>query len=181
VNCGLTLGDSDFGGRAVLRAAALVQNVGRFRRRKAYHKESYRMIRNVAPPVGWSERDLEIAALVARFHRGALPHVDRKDLGTYPLPMRESIIFLAAILRLANAFACKTCKGIRHLEVENRSGMIVVRPAGLTEIEPLGSKLSVAVRLLESTCGHRVRILAHGQPIMTTPQLVRRDVASDAA
>ena len=39
-----------------------------------HQKKSYRMIRGLARPLGWSARELELAAVVARYHRGALPH-----------------------------------------------------------------------------------------------------------
>ncbi len=75
-NCGLIGKDSQIEERFILHAAALLQEAGRFTKTKAYHKESYRMIRKLDPPPGWSKRDLEFAALVARFHRRALPYPD---------------------------------------------------------------------------------------------------------
>jgi CHAD domain-containing protein len=179
-NCGLVGHDSNIEERFVLHAAALLQDVGLFRKNKAYHKESYRMIRRATPPVGWSKRDLELVALVARFHRRALPHPRRKILETYQLPLRESLVLLAAMLRLANAFAAKPYRGVRRLEVENCSGVIIVRAEGYIETEPLASKLSVARHLMEFACHHPVHILAPGAPIMA-PRLVQQATHSDAA
>jgi exopolyphosphatase/guanosine-5'-triphosphate,3'-diphosphate pyrophosphatase len=180
-NCGQTRHDSEIEERFILHAAALLQEVGLFRKsKKAYHKESYRMIRGTTPPVGWSKSDLALVALVARFHRRALPHLHRKILETYQLPLRQSLVLLAAILRLANAFATKPYRGVRRLEVENCSGVIIVRAEGYIETEPLASKLSVARGLMESACNHPVHILAPGAPIMA-PRLVQQATRSDAA
>ncbi len=79
-NCGLIARDANIGERSILQAAALLQEVGHSKKGKAHHKHSYRMIRNIAAPPGWSKRDLEIAALIARFHRRALPRPDHKIL-----------------------------------------------------------------------------------------------------
>jgi hypothetical protein len=179
-NCGLVGHDSDIEERFVLHAAALLQDVGLFRKSKAYHKESYRMIRRTTPPVGWSKRDLELVALVARFHRRALPHLHRKVLKTYQLPLRQSLVLLAAMLRLANAFGAKPYRSVRRLEVENCSGVIVVRAEGYVETELLASKLSVARHLMEFACHHPVHILGPGARIMA-PRLVQQVTHSDAA
>jgi CHAD domain-containing protein len=179
-NCGLVGHDSDIEERFILHAAALLQDVGLFKKSKAHHKESYRMIRRTTPPVGWSKRDLDLVAFVARFHRRALPDLHRKILQTYQLPLRKSLVLLAAMLRLANAFVAKPYRGVRRLEVENCSGVIIVRAEGYVEAEPLTSKLSVATRLMEFACHHPVHILAPGARMMA-PRIVQPVTHSDAA
>ena len=145
-NCGLIARGSDVEERSILHAAALLQEVGHFKKGKAHHKESYRMIRRITPPAGWTKRDLELVALIARFHRRALPRPDHKILRTYDFPLRQSVILLAAILRFANAFHVKDYRGVRRLEVEDCAGVIVVRAEGLPDRDPLGSKLAAARR-----------------------------------
>ncbi len=54
-NCGLIGKDSPIEERFILHAAALLQEAGRFKKGKAYHKESYRMIRKISPPPGLDE------------------------------------------------------------------------------------------------------------------------------
>ena len=179
-NCGLTGRDSDIEERSILHAAALLQEVGHSKKGKAHHKESYRMIRKVVPPAGWTKRDLEIVALIARFHRRALPRPDHKILKKYEFPMRQSVILLASILRFANAFHAKQYRGVRRLDVEECAGVIVVRPEGFPDRDPLGPKLSAAKRLLEFACHRSVHILAPGTRMMS-PRIVRPATRSDAA
>jgi CHAD domain-containing protein len=93
--------DSDW--RAVLQAAASMHDVGKARGGEKHWKSSYRMIRELAPPLGWSAREVEIAAVVARYHRGALPHIRAKALQSLELPERHVAMELAGILRLANS------------------------------------------------------------------------------
>jgi CHAD domain-containing protein len=179
-SCGLAGRDSDIEERSILHAAALLQEVGHFKKGKAHHKESYRMIRRIAPPAGWTKRDLELVALIARFHRRALPRPDHKVLRTYEFPLRQSVILLAAILRFANAFHAKPYRPVRSLEVEDCEGVIVVRAEGFPDRDPLGPKLSAARRLVEFACQRPVHILAPGSRMMA-PRILRPATRSDAA
>jgi exopolyphosphatase/pppGpp-phosphohydrolase len=179
-NCGLIGKDSPIEERFILHAAALLQEAGRFKKGKAYHKESYRMIRKISPPPGWAKRDLEFAALVARFHRRALPYPDHEKLRVYELPLRQSLIRLAAILRMANAFQTKPYRALRRLHVENGPGFLVIRAEGFRDRDPINSKLSVARRFLEFVFQRSVHILAPGTRMMV-PRIVRPARRSDAA
>jgi CHAD domain-containing protein len=179
-NCGLVGKDSQIEERFLLHAAALFQEVGRFKKGKAYHKESYRMVRKVLPPPGWTKRDLELAALIARFHRRALPYPDHEKLRVYELPLRQSLIRLAAILRLADAFQAKPTRAVRRLQVENGPGFLVIRAEGFRDRDPLSSKLSVARRFFEFACQRSVHILAPATRMMV-PRIVQPATRSDAA
>ncbi len=59
--------------RSSLLAAALLHDVGKSKGDKGHHKTSFDMIRTYGNPLGWKPADLQRAAIVARFHRGALP------------------------------------------------------------------------------------------------------------
>ncbi|HEX3371028.1 MAG TPA: CHAD domain-containing protein [Candidatus Acidoferrales bacterium] len=179
-NCGLTGKDPEIEERFILQAAALLQETGKFRGGKAYHKESYRMIRKISPPPGWSKTDLEHVALVSRFHRRALPYPDHAKLRVYELPLRQSLIRLAAILRMANAFHAKRFKAIRRLHVENGPGFLVIRADGFHEQDANDPKISSARRFLEFVFQGPVHILAPGTRIMM-PKIVRTSARSDAA
>ena len=180
VNGGLIGKESPVEERFVLHAAALLQEAGRFKKAKAYHKESYRMIRKISPPPGWTKRDLEYAALVARFHRRALPYPDHERLRVYELPLRQSLIRLAAILRLADAFLAKPYRAIRRLQVENAPGFLVIRAEGFRDRDPINPRLSAARRFLEFVFQRSVHILAPGTRMMA-PRIVHPAKRSDAA
>jgi CHAD domain-containing protein len=179
-NCGLIGRNSTFEERLILRAAGLLQEVGRFKKGKSCHKESYRMIRRATPPVGWSKKDLELVATLARFHRGALPHPTHKVLKACPPSLLQDLVFLAAMLRLANALAAKPYRTVCRLEVENCAGVIVVRAEGYSESQPLSSKLSVAKHLLEFACQRPVNIIAPSVRI-PAPRVLRQASHSDGA
>ena len=179
-NCGLMGKDPQMEERFILQAAALLQETGKFKKSKAYHKESYRMIRKISPPPGWSKSDLELVALVARFHRRALPYPNHAKLRVYELPLRQSLIRLAAILRMANAFHAKRFKTIRRLHVENGPGYLVLRAEGFQDRDAIDSKVSAARRFLEFVFQGSVHILAPGTRMMV-PRSIRTATRSDAA
>src|ERR1017187_4728457 len=86
--------------RAVLQAAALMHDVGKAKGAENHQKSSYRMIRGLARPLGWSARELELAAVVTRYHRGALPRPSAKTMQILALPDRPLAMELAGVLRL---------------------------------------------------------------------------------
>ncbi len=95
--------DSAARNRRILQVAALLHDVGRARDEKGHHKTSYNLIRRLRPPLGWSERDLRLAGIVARYHRGALPRTGQKALRGLTASQRQNVLRLAGILRLANS------------------------------------------------------------------------------
>jgi len=101
-------------------------------------------------------------------------------LRVYELPFRQSLIRLAAILRLANAFQAKAYRAIRRLQVENGPGFLVIRADGFHDRDPVNSKLSAARRFLEFVFQRSVHILAPGTRMMV-PRIVRSARRSDAA
>jgi CHAD domain-containing protein/HD superfamily phosphodiesterase len=134
---------NDRGVRASLYAAALLHDVGKSHGNKNHHKESMRLIQKHGTPLGWSEGDMRRAALVARFHCGALPMRSHKALRDL-LPAEQTIaIQLAAVLRLANAFDAEHDGNIHRVEIANLIGTnrrvngFLRKPAGLARDEAL--------------------------------------------
>ncbi len=103
--------------RSSLFAAALLHDVGKSEGQKRHHKASFDMIRAHGIPLGWKAADLRRAAIVARFHRGALPTRRHKTLRDLLPDEQKATIQLAAILRLANALDATHDGHIRELQV----------------------------------------------------------------
>jgi len=107
--------------RASLYAAALLHDVGKVKGNKGHHKESLDLIKKHATPLGWNEEDKRRAALVARFHCGALPTRSHKLLRDLLPPEQKTTIQLAAVLRLANAMDAAHDGHIRKVKIDNAS------------------------------------------------------------
>ena len=146
--------------RAILGIAGLLHDVGKSKGEKGHHKTSYRMIRRLAPPLGWSARDLLTAGIVARYHRGALPHFGQKTFRGVSPGQRGDILRLAAILRLANAFDASGDGRIQRLEVQSQNGLLQIAAQGYSARDRSAESIAAARHLLE-TVYHR--------PVMVKP------------
>jgi CHAD domain-containing protein len=105
--------------RVSLYVAALLHDVGKSKGSKGHHKESLELIKSHGTPLGWNPDNMARAAVVARFHAGALPTRSHKTLRDL-LPDEQRItIQLAAILRLANAMDSAHDGHIRRVKIEN--------------------------------------------------------------
>jgi len=109
------------GARSSLAAAALLHDVGKSQGNKAHHKASLDLIRTHGTPLGWDAKDMQRAAIVARFHCGALPARSHKLLRDLLPDEQKLTIRLAAILRLANALDAGHDGSIRQIRIANRS------------------------------------------------------------
>jgi exopolyphosphatase/guanosine-5'-triphosphate,3'-diphosphate pyrophosphatase len=136
--------------RRVLLLAAYTHDVGLVKRVSGHHKQSARMLQKLPAPLGWPEDELKQAAVVARFHRGALPHPRHKDLHTLALEHRRPAIFLASILRLANSFDSLRDGRVERLRFEAQYGQLVLWADGLIPMTRNAERVSGARYLLET-------------------------------
>lgn len=135
--------------RSVLEMAALLHDVGRSRHDNNHHKQSYRLIRNLAPPLGWRRDELRLVAAVARYHRGALPRSGQKSMAEIALPQRQLVVRLSAVLRLADALDAEHDGHIQRVRVHKKDGHLVVHAAGYSPHTSLGATVASARHLLE--------------------------------
>jgi len=87
--------------RELLDAAALLANVGQFVSHDKHHKHSYYVIRNTDQLTGYTDHEIELIALIARYHRKSVPkpgHIEFASLGSKD---QKLVLTLAAILRVA--------------------------------------------------------------------------------
>lgn len=103
--------------RSTLYIAALLHDIGRARGDKAHHKESQALIQSRPAPLGWAASLMQRAAVIARFHAGALPTRNHKALRELLPEEQKTIMRLAAILRLANALDAEHDGRIRGVRV----------------------------------------------------------------
>jgi exopolyphosphatase/guanosine-5'-triphosphate,3'-diphosphate pyrophosphatase len=101
------------------------------------------------PPLGWSAQDLTLAAVVARYHRRALPQARHKAFARLPADERETATHLAAMLRLAYSFDCGRDGSIRKIAVRVQDGFLVVDAQGYSARSTMAEKIAAARHLLE--------------------------------
>jgi CHAD domain-containing protein len=135
--------------REILQAAAFMHDVGKAKGDKDHQKDSFRMIRKLQRPLGWSARELELAAVVARYHRGALPSPRRKAMQRLELPDRHVALQLAGVLRLAKALDTRNGAAPR-IEVGLRDHVALVHLAGYLPLDRSAEEIAAARHLLET-------------------------------
>jgi CHAD domain-containing protein len=149
--------------RDVLRVATLMHDVGRSRSSKGHHKASARLVRKLAPPLGWTGSELRLAAVIARYHRGALPSDSQKWFHALSPSRRRLVQFLAGILRLACACDRDHDGKIRRLYLQSSDPIIVLRAEGYSEATPLAEELAGARHLLEVACRRPILLMPVGR------------------
>lgn len=166
--------------RRILQAAAILHEIGRSRGPQGHRKHAYSLIRRLKPPLGWSAEELQCVAVIARYHRGALPQTSDSSFVGLPPERRRGILPMVGILRLADAFDFSHDRQIERVAVERRDGAVIVYGRGLQEISPIAERLARARYLLETTCG--CPILIRPLAIKTaSPSHIARHVPDVAA
>ncbi len=144
--------------RRMLEAAAILHEVGRSRGPERHRKHTYSMICRLKPPLGWSAEEFQCVAVLARYHSGALPRSsDSAFVGLNP-KRRLSLMPIAGILRIADAFDSSHERRIEGLSVGRQDGVVIIYGRGLQEISPVAERLARARYLLETSCGLPVMI-----------------------
>jgi predicted HD phosphohydrolase len=143
----------------ILRAAALMHDVGHAQANRGHHKLSARMIRRISPPPGWSADELHMAALIARYHRGALPAETQSSFAALSPSGQRMVQFLGGILRLACACDHEHDKRIRSLRVESSTPVLTMRAEGYEQSSTLAQHVAAERYLLEIACRRPVYVL----------------------
>jgi exopolyphosphatase / guanosine-5'-triphosphate,3'-diphosphate pyrophosphatase len=87
--------------REYLEAGALLANVGLFISHSKHHLHSYYMIRNSDALAGLTDAEIDIIALVARYHRKGFPKNDHAEFARLRDDQKDTVRTLAGILRVA--------------------------------------------------------------------------------
>ena len=84
-----------------LEAAGLLHNIGLAISHEAHHKHSYYLIRNSEQLTGFTNREIEIIAQVARYHRKSAPKAKHAEFAALRPADQDVVRTLAGILRVA--------------------------------------------------------------------------------
>lgn len=104
--------------RLILEVAAVLHDVGALVSRSRHHKHSAYLIGNMDLP-GISDRERELAALVARFHRRSPPTRDHPALAGLDVVERRAVRGLTTLLRIADGADHGRRQPVRNVEVRS--------------------------------------------------------------
>jgi len=112
--------------RRVLEAAAVLHDIGVAVSFHRHHKHTFYMVANADMP-GFSDRERELVATVARYHRRSTPDRDRNDLAHLSGSEMGMLRKLAALLRVANALDASHQQPVRGVRATARDGVVALR------------------------------------------------------
>ncbi len=139
----------------LLRVAALLHEAGRFINSRNHHKHSMYLIQN-SDLFGLTQADIELVALVARYHRRSMP------LPTHPLydalsrERRLIVQALAALLRVADALDRGHTQRVRDLEVASERDRLTITVAGVDDLAVERAALCDKGDLFEAVYGRPI-------------------------
>lgn len=142
--------------REWLEYAALLHDVGVHISYSRHHKHSYYLIKN-GDLRGFEPREVEVMALVARYHRRGLPKRSHGGYGDLPGGRRRTVRTLSAMLRVAEGLDRSHAQSVASVAVAPGAHdcLLKLTPAGDTELELWAAQRNVAP--LEAVLGRIIR------------------------
>jgi exopolyphosphatase / guanosine-5'-triphosphate,3'-diphosphate pyrophosphatase len=122
--------------RESLEYAALLHDVGAHISFERHHRHSYYLIRN-GDLRGFHPDEIEIMALVARYHRRGTPRKSHAEYAGLTGPQRRTVKTLASILRVAESLDRSHSQVVSGLELRERGDelLLQVTTSGDAELE----------------------------------------------
>ncbi len=106
--------------RPLLEAAALLANVGLVVSHSQHHKHAYYVIRNSDRLVGFTDGEIELVALIARYHRKSAPKASHSEWAALPPESQELVRACAGLLRVAIGLDRSHSQLVRSVSVTTR-------------------------------------------------------------
>ena len=156
---GLGIADSE-----LLEAAGLLHNIGRFVASSSHHKHSYYLIRHSERLAGFTEGELELIGLVARYHRKREPVSSHHEYMALSKPDRRRVQVLAGLLRVGIALDRTYRRAVErvHAVVDRDAVTIDVAVAGGTDVDIELFTARRSADLLADTMGPHRRVPGGG-------------------
>jgi exopolyphosphatase / guanosine-5'-triphosphate,3'-diphosphate pyrophosphatase len=146
--------------RPLLEAAALLANVGVSISHSGHHKHSYYVIRNSEHLSGFTDREVELIALVARYHRKSAPKAKHPEWQSLRRDDRELVRRLAAVLRVAIGLDRSHAGRVARTTVEWDDDRVVLHlhPVAEAPVDLEAHAAEQRAGLLAEVVGRRVEI-----------------------
>jgi exopolyphosphatase / guanosine-5'-triphosphate,3'-diphosphate pyrophosphatase len=112
--------------REWLEYASLMHDVGAHISFSRHHRHSYYLIKN-GDLRGFQPEEIEVMALVARYHRRGTPKRAHQEYARLPGPLRRTVRSLASMLRVAESLDRSHAQVLSRLEVRDRGDDLLLQ------------------------------------------------------
>ena len=149
--------------REWLEFAALLHDIGSLISYERHHRHSYYLIRN-GDLRGFDPDEIEVVALVARYHRRGTPKRSHEEYSRLPSPLRKTVRTLASILRVAESLDRSHTQTIAGLDLRDRGAdaLLLIKTTGDAELEVWATNRTL--QPFEALLGKPVRLEATSIP-----------------
>jgi len=115
--------------RRILEAAALLHDIGYFIHYSSHHKHSYHLIRH-AGLFGFTPRERELIAQIARYHRKSLPKKRHEQFMRLSATDQQLVMRLGGILRLADGLDRRRNSAVKSIGAMIEKGRLRLEAHG---------------------------------------------------
>jgi exopolyphosphatase/guanosine-5'-triphosphate,3'-diphosphate pyrophosphatase len=122
--------------REYLEAASMLHEVGFGISHSSHHKHSYYIIRNSEHMVGFNFEEIEIIALVARYHRKSSPKPKHLEFNAIPLEDQMTVRKLGGILRIADGLDRSHQGIVEDISCEMQNDLVIFKVKTRKGIDP---------------------------------------------
>ena len=147
--------------REWLEYGALLHDIGVHISYERHHRHSYYLIKN-GDLRGFDPQEIEVIALIARYHRQATPKKSHDGYGDLKGPLRKVVKALSAMVRLAEGLDRSHAQALAGVEMYPRTDdyLVRLRATGDAELELWAAHRHVAP--LETILGRPLRFEVSG-------------------
>lgn len=145
--------------RQLLEAAALLANVGLVISHSKHHLHSYYVIRN-SELVGFTDHEIELIALIARYHRKSIPKTSHPEFARLSATDQRGVRRVAGLLRLAIGLDRRHDRRVISTTVRQRRGTLEIElaPQGTGDVDLEMYAAAERSDLLADELGKPIRI-----------------------
>ena len=147
--------------RAMLHIAALLHDVGDFVNPMSHHKHSQYIIEN-SDLMGLKPEDRKMIALIARYHRRAMPSPRHNVYQSLSAENRDRVKTLAAILRIADALDRGHRGKTREMLVKVKKGSVVLEVKSSEDLSLEVWTVERKAELFRNVFGRDIRVKVKG-------------------
>lgn len=148
--------------REWLEYGAILHDVGQLISYAGHHKHSYYLVKN-GDLRGFGPEEIEMIALLTRYHRRAKPTKAHGGFAGLPGPLRKAVRTLSSMIRVAESLDRSRTQGVAELEVVAKDDDVVLRLTTREDVELEVWAATRHLRALEQAIGQAIRIEVQGQ------------------
>mmetsp|Transcript_11897 Transcript_11897/g.43528 ORF Transcript_11897/g.43528 Transcript_11897/m.43528 type:complete len:732 (+) Transcript_11897:226-2421(+) len=158
----------------LMEAAAVLHNVGKFINHDGHHKHGLYLVRNSELLLGYSTLEVEIIALLVRYHRKRTPTPSSSAIKVLPGDLPETICVMLALLRVCVGLERCNNQTVEKISVQmdGDTCVLVCSPKKDRIGQPMDISLNLwtarqELEYLDKALGFRTSILDHSEATMS--------------